>query len=316
MEQEQNTAPVLEKNYVSAVVYLGNEAGSAEQFLQTLCGQLSQRFENYELVFVNDASRDSTLDEVKKNLQGMQDAPPVTIINLSLQQGLEVAMNAGLDMAVGDFVWEFDSMQMPYPAEMILQAYDTCLAGSDIVMISPNKNRNVSTSLFYKLFNAASHSKYPLHTTAFRLLSRRGINRVDSISLSRPYRKAAYAASGLKMETLFYKGYAPQSTEHLRTSKAIDTLALYTKLASQASIGIAAVMLVLMVAAVVYTLFVIFGSWVEPVPGWTTTMLMLTGGFFGIFLILAVVLKYLGLLVDLVFRRQVYLVESIEKLQQ
>lgn len=43
-------------------------------------------------------------------------------------------------------------------------------------------------------------------------------------------------------------------------------------------------------------------------------MLVLTLGFFGVFLILAIVLKYLSLLVDLVFRHQKYLVESVEKL--
>ena len=44
-------------------------------------------------------------------------------------------------------------------------------------------------------------------------------------------------------------------------------------------------------------------------------MLLLSGGFFGVFLVLTIVVKYLSLLVGLVFRRQKYLVESVEKLQ-
>ena len=62
-----------------------------------------------------------------------------------------------------------------------------------------------------------------------------------------------------------------------------------------------------------YTLTVYLGGG-QPIEGWTTTMLVLTLGFFGVFLILAIVLKYLSLLVDLVFRHQKYLVESVEKL--
>ena len=54
----------------------------------------------------------------------------------------------------------------------------------------------------------------------------------------------------------------------------------------------------------------------KPIEGWTTTMLVLTLGFFGVFLILAVVLRYLTLLVDLVFKHQRYLVEGIEKIQK
>lgn len=304
-----------DKNYVSAVVYIGDEKGCAAPFLEMLTSQLENRFGHYELVLVEDASRDGTEQEVRDFLSAMEKAPPITMIHMSLKQGLEMAMNAGLDMAVGDFVYEFDSMKMPYPAETILQAYDTCLQGNDIVAVSPEKNRNSGATLFYKLFNSASRSKYPLHTDAYRLLSRRAINRVHSISPNMPYRKAAYAASGLKMATITYSGSAAGCTEHLRISRAVGSLALYTDIAYRTSAGIAIFMLVLMVAALVYILVMLFGPIVDPVPGWATTMLMMTGGFFGVFLILAIVMKYLSLLVDLIFRRQTYLIESVEKIK-
>lgn len=302
-----------EKNFVSAVVYLGEEAQSAAPFLAMLTGHLGSRFEHYELVFVNDASRDGTPDAVRGFLQTLPQKPPVTMIHMSLKQGTELAMNAGLDMAIGDFIYEFDSMQMPYPPEYVGGAYDACLKGSDIVEVSPSQNRGVSSSLFYKLFNSASRSKYMLRTDAFRLLSRRAVNRVRSISATMPYRKAAYAACGLKMDTLVYEGNAGSIRDDLRLHRAVDSLALYTGVAYRASLGISAVMLALMLGAVVYTL-VFFISGGRPVEGWTTTMLVVTGGFFGVFVILAIVLKYLSLLVDLVFKKQKYLVESVEKI--
>ncbi|MDL2293549.1 glycosyltransferase [Ruminococcaceae bacterium OttesenSCG-928-D13] len=305
----------LEKNYVSAVVYLGDEQGCAEPFLTALCEALAGRFATWELVFVNDLSTDGTAGEVREFIEKMDSPPPVTMVNMSVKQGLELGMNAGLDMAVGDFVWEFDTMKMPYPPEMILQAYDACIAGSDIVTVSPSKNRNLTAGLFYKLFNASSRSKYKLRTDVFRLLSRRAINRVHSISATMPYRKAAYAASGMKMENLVFEGKAASLPEQLRLSRAVDSLALYTDIAYRASAGISIVMLVLFVAAVVYTIVVNFIPSLQVAPGWTTTMLMLSGGFFGVFLILAIVLKYLALLVEMTFRKQAYLVESIEKLK-
>lgn len=302
-----------EKNFVSAVIYLGNERGCARPFLQALCGRLAGRFENYELVFVEDASRDGTEAEVKEFLRGMESLPPVSMIHMSLRQGLELAMNAGLDMAIGDFVYEFDTMRMPYPEEMIDKAYDTCLLGNDVVSVSPAKNRDASAGLFYRLFNSASGSKYKLHTDAFRLLSRRAINRVHSISATLPYRKAAYAASGLKLAALTYEGPSARSTEDLRFSRAIDSLALYTGVWYKIALGISLLMLVLMVVALVWV--VVANVILKQVAsGWTTTMLLLTGGFFGVFLLLAMVLKYLSLLVDLVFKKQKYLVESVEKI--
>mgnify|MGYP002579730023 CR=1 FL=1 len=54
----------------------------------------------------------------------------------------------------------------------------------------------------------------------------------------------------------------------------------------------------------------------HPVEGWTTTMFVITVGFSGLFAVLTIVVKYLSLLVDLVFKQQKYLVESIEKLQK
>ncbi len=303
-----------EKNYVSAVIYLGEERQHAYAFLTALNQTLSSRFENYELIFVEDASCDDTEGEVRRFLEELSQKPPVSMIHLSLKQGLELAMNAGLDAAVGDFVYEFDTMEMPYDASLINEAYDSCIEGNDIVRVSPQKNRSFSTSLFYRLFNSASGSKYSLRTDVFRLLSRRAVNRVHSLSPTMPYRKAAYASCGLRMHTLLYEGKLSAGTQKLRFSRASDSLMLYTSLAYKVSIIIALVMLLFMVGAVVYIAVVFFGGFVEPAPGWTTTMLMMTGGFFGVFVLFAFVLKYLSLLVEMTFNRQKYLVESVEKI--
>lgn len=299
---------------MSAVIYLCNEAEYVTGFLTLLTQHLSERFAQYELIFVDDASCDGSLDNVRHFLKELKEEPPATIVHLSVKRGLESAMNAGTDIAVGDFVYEFDTMQTPWPPEMIGRAYDTCLSGNDIVSVSPAKNRNAGVSFFYRLFNHASHSRYALRTDVFRLLSRRAINRVRSINIQLKYRKASYATCGLKLKTLVYTGQAPKLNQPHRFSHAVDALILYTDLASRATFAVACIMLACMVVALVYTLSVFFGSSIHPTPGWTTTMLLLTGGFFGIFLVLSIVLKYLSLLIDLTFRRPVYLVESVEKL--
>ncbi|MDL2253352.1 glycosyltransferase [Ruminococcaceae bacterium OttesenSCG-928-I18] len=303
-----------DKNYLSAVIYLGNEKDSVKTFLEMLTQCLEERFEHYELIFVEDASQDGTEEEVRAYLAAMEAPPATTIVHMSLRQSLELALNAGVDIAIGDFVYEFDSMQMPWPPQLVMEAYEACLEGSDIVAVAPKRNRGVFSNLFYTLFNSSSGSKYPLRTEAFRVLSRRAINRVRSVSGRAPYRKAAYAACGLRLRHLEYQGEAAGSNEALRFSRALDSLAMYTSLAFKISLGIALFMMILMLVAVVYTLVVFLGPFVNPSPGWTTTMLVVTGGFSGVFLILAVVLKYLSLLVELVFKKQNYLVESVEKI--
>ena len=73
-------------------------------------------------------------------------------------------------------MYEFDSTELCYPASLIFEAYRTALTGSDIVSVCPRTVRGGS-SLFYKLFNANSQSAYQLRTDAFRLVTRRAINR-------------------------------------------------------------------------------------------------------------------------------------------
>lgn len=302
-----------EKNFVSAVVYLGDEKKYAIPFLTMLTEYLSGKFQNYELIFVEDVSSDGTELAVKNFLSRMQDAPCVTMIHMSLKQGLEAAMNAGVDIAIGDFVYQFDTMQILYPVEMLEKAYSTCLEGNDIVAVSPKNDRNLSSTLFYRLFNRTSNSKYELRTEIFCLLSRRAINRVDSISTTKPYRKAAYAASGLKIKNLIYEGNAGKGQEKLRISRAVDSLALYTSMGYKLSLFISGMMLCLMLFSLIYIIVLnISGTYI--VEGWTTTMLVLSGGFFGVFLILTLVLKYLSLIVNLIFKKQKYLIESVEKI--
>ena len=301
-----------EKNFISAVVCLREDAPDAVPFLSELDRQLNEHFEQYEIVAVNDGCTPAAVDRVREyaraNLQ-----KPLTLVHMSLRQGTELCMNAGLDMAIGDFVYEFDSTCMDWDAGLIWQAYQKALEGNDIVNVCPTKATGTSR-MFYHVFNAFHRSPYKLRTEAFRLVSRRAINRVHAVSDDLPYRKAAYAASGLKMEQILYEGSAP-SKQQGRMDLAVDSLALYTDAGYKLSAGVAGCMLLLTLVELIYTLYIFFGRG-HAIEGWTTTMFVLTMGFFGVFAILAMVLKYLSLLVKLVFTKQKYLVENIEKIQK
>lgn len=299
-----------EKNFVSAVVYLHNDGARATTFFQTLCAQLEAHFDQYELIAVDDACTDDTVTALRNWAKGQ--SRPLTMLHMSLYQGLEAGMNAGLDAAIGDYVYEFDSTEQPYGAELIWEAYRASQQGSDIVSVCPSRTAGAS-KLFYKLFNANSRSAYRLRTDAFRLVTRRAINRVHASSEHLPYRKAAYAASGLKMTDLEFEGRLTDKVGG-RFALAMDSLALYTDAGYRVSAGIALAMMVLALLELAYTLFIFATG--HPIEGWTTTMFVLTIGFAGLFAVLTIVVKYLSLLVSLIFKKQRYLVEGIEKIQR
>lgn len=300
-----------EKNFISAVIYLHNDGARAAEFCRTVAAELDAHFAQYELVAVDDACSDDTVETLRT--WGKEQSAPLTILHMSLYHGLENAMNAGLDAAIGDYVYEFDSTQMAYPADCIFKAYQTALQGNDIVSVCPCTTRSSTSKLFYKIFNANSHSPYQLRTDAFRLVTRRAINRVHASSAHLPYRKAAYAASGLKMADLVFDGRMTEKQVG-RFNLAVDSLALYTDAGFKVSMGVTICMLVLALAELLYTVVIFFTG--HPVAGWTTTMFVITVGFAGLFAVLTIVVKYLSLLLDLTFKQQKYLVESIEKLQK
>ncbi|MDR3643868.1 MAG: glycosyltransferase [Clostridia bacterium] len=306
-----------EKCFVSAVVYLHDNEGEITGFLRELYRVLHTNFENFEVVCVNDFSSDQTVSVIR-DFVAKSERFMLSIINMSYFHGLELSMNAGVDIAIGDFVFEFDSACRDFPPEIIMRIYLRTLEGYDIVSASPDMVRATS-KFFYHVFNRNSHSYFKLRTESFRILSRRAVNRAHSISSTLPYRKAIYASSGLKMDFICYKRTAgdvhntAERNAGARTAQAVETLVLFTDIAYKISLILTLIMVSITLFTGGYTLFVYFGRHAA-IAGWTTIMLFLSAAFFGVFLILAIVIKYLSMLMELVFKKQKYFVESIEKI--
>jgi glycosyltransferase involved in cell wall biosynthesis len=307
-----------ESNFVSAIIYVHNNEKSISSFIKAIHEKLSVHFGKYEIICVNDASIDNSINVVKKLAEGL-DGAVISVVNMSYYQGTELSMNAGVDLAIGDFVFEFDSTIMDYDINTIMETYHHTLKGFDIVSAASRNTGRTSSKFFYKVFNKFSNNTYDLKTESFRILSRRAINRIHAMSKTIPYRKAVYANSGLKLDTIFYEGRndvresLEQHEEHMRQNVAIDSLVLFTDVAYKISIGMSMLMIILTVIMAVYTGVIFFGG-SHPVEGWTTTMLFLSLAFFGTFAILTIIIKYLSLLIDLVFKRQKYTIISIEKI--
>ena len=306
-----------EKKLISAVVYLHNNADKIVPFVQNVIRNIDPVFEKFEIIIVNDCSYDHSLSQLKSDVFLSQYM--VSIVNMSIHQGLEISMSAGIDISMGDFVYEFDDLDVDYDFSLILAAYQKIISGFDIVSVSPTTANTFSSRLFYKVFNRYSKSRHKLRSDRFRILSRRAINRAYSISKTIPYRKALYANSGLNLEVI---EYAPvikiskttnKEKSIFRNKMAINSLIIYTNLAFNISLGITLALFVFTILTVFYVCAIYF-SGTKPIEGWTTTMLVMSGSFSGIFFILAIIIKYLSLLIELVYSKKTYLVESVERL--
>ena len=304
-----------EKNFVSAVVYLYNDEREVGGFLKTVNDLLKENFEKYEIVCVNDCSTDGTVKVVESFCEE-NSVKSLTVINTSFFQGVESAMVAGLDISFGDFVFEFDSPVVDYDAKMIMSVYRKSLEGNDIVFAVPQGVSRFTSKLFYNLFNRFSDMQYKIKTQRFSIISRRGINRVKSMGVKTVYRKAVYASCGLPVADFEYKPLAVDKTgdsqKAVKQELALNSLILFTDIGYKISITLSVLMALILMLAGIYTVTIFFSA--NPVAGWTTTMLVISAGFFGLFVLFAFVLKYLSMILNLVFTRKQYVVESIRKI--
>ncbi len=304
-----------EKNFISAVVYVRNAEHTIGGYLEHLSALLAANFEHAEIICVNDASTDSSAAVIKAasaNAKGVA----MTLLNMSYFHGVELAMNAGVDLAIGDFVLEVDTPVQDYDIGEIMNVYHHVLSGYDIVSACADKPARLSSRLFYWLYARFTDEHIKMRSETFRILSRRAINRVGAMSRVSPYRKSLYANCGLKTDHLLYTPLSV-SAKHggdgeYRRELAVDSLIMFTDAGYFFAKTMTYVMMLLSLFMIVYTI-VIYAS-ANPVAGWTTTILFMAVSFCGLFGILTIIVKYLQILLNLVFKRQKYTFESIEKL--
>ena len=169
----------MKQKLVSLVISAYNEEGNIDKLYQEIIKTIKNILNiNFEIIFVNDGSKDNTLKKIKK-LQDKDER--IKIINFNRNYGHEIAMTAGMDNAKGDAVIFMDSdLQHPpfYIAEMIKRWQN----GADIVLTKRIDNADTSkiykfcACLFYKILNFLSDVKIPEKTPDFRLIDRKYID--------------------------------------------------------------------------------------------------------------------------------------------
>ena len=306
-----------EKKFISLVVYLHNVEKEVVPFFEKVVPVLEERFEQYEVVCVDDGCTDATVGVLKEYLDGHKLSVMVNIVHMSFYHGLESAMNAGRDLAIGDFIYEFDNVYVDYDTGLLGQVYDKLLEGNDIVAAGTKGAIPLTSRLFYNLYNKTSRGKAEIGPETFRIVSRRAINRVKSIGQYIPYRKAVYSNCGLNTATILYEpteklNCKKKANGEERVALALDSFIYFTNALERISAIISCVFLCISVGMGVYLIKeYIWGQSV--VEGWLSTMGFLSLGFFGVFVLLTIILKYLSVVLNLIFKQQRYLVSDIEK---
>ncbi len=303
-----------EKNFISAIIYVHNNEKEIGIFIEKINEELKKTFEKYEIICVNDFSSDNSVNTIKEIAEKNVDAP-VTIINMSYKHGLEMAMVAGCDLAIGDFIYEFDTCFIDYPIEMIKNVYFKSLEGNDIVAASPTSG-SIGSGIFYNIFNKVSGKK--LYSERFRILSRRAINRISQNTDNIIYRKAVYYNSGLPYANIKYKPIlkeTPNSDFLYKQSLAIDSLIAFTSVGYKISVTSTLFMMILSIFFILYAISIkLFG--INTSGGWATLVCIISTSFFMLFGVLSIIIKYLSLIFKHLNIKRQYVFDSINKINK
>lgn len=306
-----------QKQFISVVLYIRDNEEKIKSFLPVICGIMENNFECFEIICVDDDSVDKSVESIRSFVAGLEQRQIVTIVQMSSHQGLEMSMNAGVDLAIGDLIFEFDNIEGEYGESLIMDAYRKVTGGSDIVSVSPSKSGGLTSWAFYHIFNwGASSSLNPISHEDFRIVSRRALNRIKAVNQYIPFRKALYSQCGLPVTKITYKTKNRHHTMDpldKRVNLALETLILFTTSIQKIALFISLLFALITVGVGIYLIYEFIGAG-GTVEGWLTTMAFLTLGFLGMFLLFFIVFKYLSVVLNTIFIKQRYSVKSINKL--
>ncbi|QYR21473.1 glycosyltransferase family 2 protein [Paenibacillus sp. sptzw28] len=159
----------------SIVVPMYNEEAVIEETYRRLKKVMGITGETYELLFVNDGSKDRCADIIKE--YSCWDGT-VNLIDFSRNFGHQVAITAGMDYASGDAVIIIDA-DLQDPPELILQMIEKWKEGYEVVYAQRVKRngeswfKKWSASLFYRVLRASTEISIPVDTGDFRLIDRK-----------------------------------------------------------------------------------------------------------------------------------------------
>jgi polyisoprenyl-phosphate glycosyltransferase len=195
------------KRLISIVVPLYNEESGVEQFYAGIVPVLESVPDiNFEIVCVDDGSRDDTLSRL---LQLVERDARITVVELSRNFGKEAALTAGIDAAGGDAVVLIDA-DLQDPPAVIPAMIREWQQGAEMVLArridrsSDSRPKRITAQLFYRLHNRIAHLNIPENVGDFRLIDRIAVDALSQLKERQRFMKGLFAWVGFKSATVEY----------------------------------------------------------------------------------------------------------------
>ena len=205
MTRQDESLPML----LSVVVPCYNEESVIPMTYRALSDELSALVsdgEDYEMIFVNDGSKDGTLSQLKSFAQN---DPHLKYISFSRNFGKESAMLAGLRYATGQYTAIMDA-DLQHPPELLAQMLREARKGYDQVIAQRDRTGDKALSsffarMYYRLVDRLTDVVLTDGIGDFRLLSRKALNALLSMNEYNRFSKGLFSWIGFKETVITYR---------------------------------------------------------------------------------------------------------------
>lgn len=303
---------------LSLVIPCYNEEENVENFYNETVKAFKGKIESYEFVFVDDGSKDKTLERLHKLVS--EKTENIQVLSFSRNFGKESAIYAGLNNARGDYACIIDADLQQRP-EVVVEMMDIITNNSDVDCVTAyqekrreSKIMSAFKSAFYKIINRVSDVDFVNGASDFRLMNRAMIDAVVNMGEYHRFSKGIFSFVGFNTQYIPYVAAERENGESkwsfVKLLKyAFEGIVSFTsfplKLASYTGIISSVVSVIYLLVVVIQKLA--FGI---NVPGYATivVLLLLLGGLQ--LFCLGILGEYLAKVYDQVKNRPVYILKE------
>lgn len=309
-----------EKNHrgidISVIIPIYNEEKVIPELYERLRGAVTKISENYEFIFINDGSRDGSLNELTRL---SKKDPGVYYIHLSRNFGHQVAVSAGIDTCRGSAVVIIDG-DLQDPPELIPDLYKKYSEGYEVVYARRKSRKGegffkkFSARQFYRILQRVTSVDIPVDTGDFRIIDRKVVEYLRQMPEQNKFLRGQIAWLGFNQaEVLFTREQRKHGKSGYSFGKmlrfALDGITGFSdtplRLVTKIGFSISFISFVIILYAV-YSHFILERT----ITGWTSLIIssMFIGG---VQLIsIGVIGEYISRINRNVLNRPLYIVEN------
>ena len=269
---------------VSVVVPMYYEEEVAHECYNRLSNALKniQNYE-YEIVFVNDGSKDKTLEILEEIAK--QDKN-VKIVSFARNFGHQVAVTAGIKYVTGDAIVIIDA-DLQDPPELIPDMLKLWEEGYEVIY-GKRKSRDgeskfklLTAKMFYKTLNSLSDVEIPKDTGDFRLVDKKVIDVVNSMPEHNKFLRGLFSWVGFKQKAFEYERkerFAGETKYPLKKmlKLASDGIISFSSKPLKLVGGLGLITILISIAILIYSLISYAFNLNHLTPGWTSIMVTIT----------------------------------------